>query len=200
MIDVLIVGSGISGLCAGQKLHRKGYQVTVVEARSRIGGRVFPQSVGANLLPKDMADKYSSIDIEYGANWVHGLDNSNPVYLIAKKENFEFVRSTGDDDIDCDAVIANRRHFTQHKTPRIYSRQEMESASEYLDVMREIFKRIRHRVAKKRASVRRRMTSRDVLIRAMEIRPPTNTSDSDIIDWLHEQNGIAEAHDLDMIR
>ena len=37
--DVVIVGSGIGGLCAGSLLARQGYKTLVVEKRSRIGGR-----------------------------------------------------------------------------------------------------------------------------------------------------------------
>jgi phytoene dehydrogenase-like protein len=37
--DVVIVGAGIGGLCAGALLAHKGYKTLVVEKRSRIGGR-----------------------------------------------------------------------------------------------------------------------------------------------------------------
>ena len=40
MIDVLIVGAGVSGLTAAVRCHEAGLQVAVVEAMDRIGGRV----------------------------------------------------------------------------------------------------------------------------------------------------------------
>ena len=37
---VVVVGAGFSGLAAAYELTRAGYEVTVVEARNRVGGRV----------------------------------------------------------------------------------------------------------------------------------------------------------------
>src|SRR6185437_16247319 len=37
---VVVVGAGFAGVCAAYELQTAGYDVTVVEARNRIGGRV----------------------------------------------------------------------------------------------------------------------------------------------------------------
>ncbi len=39
--DVVVIGAGLSGLNAALQLEREGYSVTVLEGRSRIGGRLF---------------------------------------------------------------------------------------------------------------------------------------------------------------
>ena len=43
VVDVLVVGAGLSGLVAAQALRRQGLQVLVVEARARLGGRIYAE-------------------------------------------------------------------------------------------------------------------------------------------------------------
>jgi len=38
---VIIIGAGFAGLAAAKKLKEQGIDVSIVEARSRVGGRVF---------------------------------------------------------------------------------------------------------------------------------------------------------------
>jgi monoamine oxidase len=56
----VIIGSGLAGLAAGFKLKNAGWDVTILEARSRTGGRVFSHS-----MPED-----KSLICELGAEWV----------------------------------------------------------------------------------------------------------------------------------
>ncbi|MBX3281534.1 MAG: FAD-dependent oxidoreductase [Acidobacteria bacterium] len=56
----VIIGSGLSGLAAAYKLKNAGWNVTVIEARSRIGGRVFSYSF----------KEEPSLISELGAEWV----------------------------------------------------------------------------------------------------------------------------------
>ncbi len=58
--SVTIIGSGFSGLAAAYALKKQGIQVTILEARNRIGGRVF------SFKPKTTYDNV----IEFGAEWV----------------------------------------------------------------------------------------------------------------------------------
>ena len=39
-VDVVVIGAGIAGLIAARDLTRGGYQIAVLEARDRVGGRL----------------------------------------------------------------------------------------------------------------------------------------------------------------
>ncbi len=68
--SVLVIGAGVSGLAAARSLQDSGWQVTMVEARDRIGGRVWTSRLWPEL-PMDM-----------GASWIHGTDG-NPITTLA---------------------------------------------------------------------------------------------------------------------
>ncbi len=56
--DVLIIGAGISGLAAAYELRKKGISVEILEARKRVGGRIWSVSLGKGLVS------------EHGAEWI----------------------------------------------------------------------------------------------------------------------------------
>lgn len=61
MIETIIVGAGAAGLACAEKLAREGREFLLLEARSRVGGRVFSEtSVDAPL------------GVELGAEFIHG--------------------------------------------------------------------------------------------------------------------------------
>src|SRR5436190_24057034 len=61
MIKILIVGAGASGLVAANQLIAKFKDVTILEARNRIGGRMHT-----------ITDGQFSRPVEEGAEFVHG--------------------------------------------------------------------------------------------------------------------------------
>ncbi len=78
---VIVVGAGVSGLTVARILHEGGVEVTVLEARDRIGGRVYTESVGG--APLDL-----------GGAWLHGIED-NPVadFMDGNKLGYERDRS-----------------------------------------------------------------------------------------------------------
>ncbi len=64
--DVIIVGAGAAGLAAGAKLAQEGRRVALLEARERIGGRVFTRHQPAQ-------SGLGPVHVELGAEFIHGL-------------------------------------------------------------------------------------------------------------------------------
>jgi monoamine oxidase len=64
--DVLVLGAGAAGLAAARALARSGRSVAVIEARSRVGGRIFTRHVASPVFG-------TTIPVELGAEFVHGL-------------------------------------------------------------------------------------------------------------------------------
>jgi monoamine oxidase len=58
--DVIVIGAGMAGLAAARTLAEAGLRVTLVEARDRVGGRIYT-------LPG------ATLPIELGAEFIHGL-------------------------------------------------------------------------------------------------------------------------------
>jgi monoamine oxidase len=64
--DILVLGAGMAGLAAARALAEAGQRVAVIEARDRIGGRIFTDHV----IPRNSGEPVS---IELGAEFIHGL-------------------------------------------------------------------------------------------------------------------------------
>jgi lysine-specific histone demethylase 1 len=87
-----VIGGGIAGLACCQEisrlLHNDGIdaRVTLIEARSRIGGRLITDRSWKS-------DKNKEFPLELGASWIHGI-NDNPLAALAKSAGTEFVTAS----------------------------------------------------------------------------------------------------------
>ena len=82
--SVVVVGAGASGLAAAQQLAEAGFDVQVLEARERIGGRVWTEDLDGT-------------PVDLGASWVHGTDG-NPAAELADEAGAE-LSTTDEDDL-----------------------------------------------------------------------------------------------------
>lgn len=67
--SIAVIGAGMAGLTAAQALARAGREVVVIEARDRIGGRLWTEDA-------------LGVPLDLGASWIHGTRN-NPLTALA---------------------------------------------------------------------------------------------------------------------
>ncbi|XP_024379447.1 lysine-specific histone demethylase 1 homolog 3 isoform X2 [Physcomitrium patens] len=88
---VIVVGAGPAGLSAARHLQRMKYQVTIVEARERVGGRVYTDK------------KTFSAPVDLGASIITGVEadvaterRADPSALLCKQLDLELTTLRGD--------------------------------------------------------------------------------------------------------
>ncbi|WP_204137679.1 FAD-dependent oxidoreductase [Halomicronema sp. CCY15110] len=80
---IVVVGAGLAGLAAAQELQTHGYDVVVVEARERIGGRVWTSL------------QWADAPLDFGATWIHGTQG-NPITALADQINAPRITTSYD--------------------------------------------------------------------------------------------------------
>jgi len=99
--DVVVLGAGIAGLAAAERLGAAGRRVVVLEARDRIGGRIFT-----------VDDPGLNLPVELGAEFVHG----RPAELV------ELIRDAG---LTLEAVSADHQRGAGHAGSPVAGRRRM---------------------------------------------------------------------------
>src|SRR5689334_14767374 len=75
---VIVIGAGLAGLTAARAIADAGRAVVVLEARNRIGGRVWTED-----------------GVDLGAHWIHGTEG-NPLTNLARELGVPTVFVGGD--------------------------------------------------------------------------------------------------------
>ena len=81
--QIIVVGAGVAGLAAAERLGAAGFDVTVFEARERIGGRIFT-----------VHDQATGRPVELGAEFVHGKPTE--ILSIARKHRLKLLEVSGE--------------------------------------------------------------------------------------------------------
>ncbi len=82
--DTIIVGAGMSGLAAATDLNQHHYKILVLEARNRIGGRIWS------------VNRWNKT-IDLGASWIHGMNN-NPIAKIVESLSIKTIPTSYQSD------------------------------------------------------------------------------------------------------
>lgn len=97
--SIIIVGAGVSGLAAGQELQAAGYQVTLLEADSRAGGRVNTGSI-------------EGVPVDLGAAFIHDSEKN---FLTPLTESLNIT--TVETDTAGDGIEFKSRLYTVENQP-----------------------------------------------------------------------------------
>ena len=80
--DVIVIGAGVSGLAAAKALQAAGHRTLTLEARDRIGGRIF-------------TDRNSGATLDLGASWIHG-PRGNPITRLLQDAGASLYKTNFD--------------------------------------------------------------------------------------------------------
>ncbi len=81
--DIIILGAGAAGLSAGVELAQAGLKVTILEARDRIGGRIFTKH-----------DPVCDAPVELGAEFIHGRPPE--IWTLLRKHHIRAREAKGE--------------------------------------------------------------------------------------------------------
>jgi len=108
---VVVIGAGFSGLAAAYELTRAGYDVTVVEARNRVGGRVI-----------SFSDIVPGKNVEGGGELI---GSNHPAWVgYAKQFKLDFL-DVGEEDAEF-PIVLNGKRLTADESEALW--EEMEAA------------------------------------------------------------------------
>jgi monoamine oxidase len=108
---VVVIGAGFSGLAAAYELSKAGYEVTVVEARNRVGGRVI-----------SFSDLVPGKNVEGGAELI---GSNHPAWIAyAKQFGLQFL-DVSEEDLEA-PIVLNGKKLTEEQSEQLW--EEMEKA------------------------------------------------------------------------
>lgn len=81
ILQVAVIGAGLSGLRAATELHNEGLSYVVLEAMNRVGGKTLSVSASSN----------SSALVELGAAWIND-SNQSEIYSLADEFGFDLIK------------------------------------------------------------------------------------------------------------
>lgn len=84
--SVIVIGGGFAGISAARTLHDASFQVTLLESRDRIGGRVH-------------TDYSFGFPVDLGASWLHGVCKENPLATVIGRLGLPLYRTSGDNSV-----------------------------------------------------------------------------------------------------
>jgi monoamine oxidase len=200
--DCIIIGAGVCGMAASQTFskHNSNLRIKILEVQDRIGGRICPKEISNNM-ELNSSSCPIPFKVECGANWIHDLTSSNPIFRLAKKNNI-CVHQTS-----CDSggynpyktIISDRKHYESTGIPRIYTVEEIQIGNNLVDNYEHHMKKIHHKWKKKNRVSLRHFTSMNEInikiISRLQNEVILNTSMQQYLSLRYQYNGFSEGYE-----
>lgn len=101
---ITVIGAGMAGISTAHFLKAAGHEVEILEARNRLGGRIW-------------TNREASYPVDLGAAWIHGT-NGNPLIELAK----QYLVKTKITDFDDSLVLDNLEVVPENKFLSAYEK------------------------------------------------------------------------------
>lgn len=106
IVDCIVIGAGLSGLSAADKLIKSGHSVLVLEARDRVGGKTW--SVNLEGL---------SCRVDVGAAWINDT-NQSEVYALANELGLQLIIQNTSGDVVQEDINGGLSTFEYGQAPK----------------------------------------------------------------------------------
>lgn len=120
---VIVVGAGVAGLAAARALVESGVEVLILEARERIGGRVWTED-----------------RVDLGAHWIHGTDG-NPITNLAHELGLPTLFVGGDS-----SYAGGWESMQLRSGGKLLSPEMKERSITLIDEVRDAIEALRHKI------------------------------------------------------
>lgn len=108
MKSIIIIGAGACGIGAAITLIENNIHPIILEATNNIGGRIKTEKLEKNLIKFKDTTSSNFVNIDMGANWIHGMCDTNPFYLFAKEMNIKLYKTSSDDEPGNDILLFDK--------------------------------------------------------------------------------------------